>query len=146
MRIGAGDDVVAVQQHGGADADGNAGHGGDHGFLPQRQRLEKIKRLRITAAFGGFQKIVDIVTGAKRAGGAGKHDATDGVALIALAQRPGHVGIHRQRQRVFLLRAIHPDDADGAIIGHGDSAGHRPLLRRFLSRNITDCVRTRQNQ
>ncbi len=123
-RGGTGDHVIAMQQHGRADADGHAVDRRDQRLLPAGQRVEKLVRARIEPASRGFEKIGDVVARAEGAGDARDHDATDGVVLIALAQRPGHVGIHRKRQRVFLFRAIDPDGADAAVIGYRDGFAH----------------------
>ena len=44
------------------------------------------------------------------------------IASLAWASRSARViaRIHRLGQRVLLLRAVHPDDADGAVVGHDD--------------------------
>jgi hypothetical protein len=82
-----GDDVIAVQQHGRADADGDAADRGDHRLFALRQRVEELKHRRIEAGVGRVEKVGDIVAGAKDSGCAGEHHAADGVALIGLAQR-----------------------------------------------------------
>jgi hypothetical protein len=72
-RVVGGDDVVAVQQHGGADADGEAADRGDQRLLVARQRVEKFRmRGSNSAGFGRFEKIGDIAAGAERAGTAGE--------------------------------------------------------------------------
>ncbi len=121
-----GNDVVAVQQHGGADADGKPADGCDQRFPAGHQRLEKVDGTRIeVCALGGFEEIGDVVAGAVSSGRSRKHHAPDRVAFVRLAQRARHVVVHRQRQGVFLFRPVHPDGANPAIIGHGDSTGHR---------------------
>jgi len=82
---------------------------------------------------GDVRKSAISLPAEKNSGRAGEHDAADRVALIGLAQRSAHVGVHCTRKGVFLLRGIHPDDADGAIIRHGDSTSHRlpPVLPRY---------------
>ena len=116
--------MIEVEQHGRPDADGNAADCGDQRLLAARERIEKFERARIEAAVGRLEKIGNVVAGTERPGCAGEYDAANRIACFGLAQRPGHLDIHRQRERVLLLRAVDPDDADGAIIHHDDRIGH----------------------
>src|SRR5271154_4678318 len=79
-----------------------------------------------------LRKIGDVVTRTESPRGTCDHDATDGIVMIALAQRAGDIAVHRKRQRVFLFRAIHADGADTAIIRNCDSIAHdAPLPFRY---------------
>ena len=71
-----------------------------------------------------FEKLADIGAGAERALAAGEHEAADRLVRLRLAHGAGHRGIHRLRQRVLLFRAVHPDDANGAVVGDDDRIGH----------------------
>ena len=135
----AGDDVIAMQQHGGADADRKAADRGDQRFLIARERMEKFHGLRPQpAALRRFEKFGDIGAGAERVGPAGDHDATDGLARRGFVQRGRHRHIHRLRQRVLLLRTVHADDPHGAVVGHHDLIGHIApvfIFAAFWARN-----------
>jgi len=112
--------VVAVKQHGGADADGEAADRGDQRLLVARQHMKKLDGDRFQSTFDASLKFADIAAGAECARTAGQHDAADRRAGAGLAQRSCHRVIHRLGQRVLLFRAIHPNDAHGAFILHDD--------------------------
>ena len=104
-----------------------------NGFWLLRQRIEKIEGMRAqAAALRRFEKLADIGAGAERAWPPAS--TTQRIASFAsgLAQRAGHRGIHRLGQRVLLLRAVHPDDANGAVVGDDDQnrTWDRPLFAR----------------
>ena len=88
-RGAAGDHVVAVQQHGGADTDCEAGHGRDQGLLRTRERMEKAHDRRCEA-FGVLhhrQEIGEIVAGAEGARRARDDDAAQRRRLVGAFER-----------------------------------------------------------
>src|SRR6202034_3939358 len=99
------DDVIAMEQHGDADANGNSADRRDQRLAAIHQRFEKATPARIETAHRLLEEIADVVACAVRPAGAGEHDATDRVARVDVAERAGYLGIHRARQRVLLLRA-----------------------------------------
>ena len=80
------------------------------------------------AALRRLEKLADIGAGAERALAAGEHEAADRLVRLCLAHGAGHRRIHRLGQRVLLFRAVHPDDANGAVVGHDDGIGHGVAL------------------
>ena len=82
--------VVAMQQHGGADADREPANRGDERLRVARQRVQELDGLRAqSAALRGSRNFGDVSAGTERAGRvAGEHDGADGVAGRRFAQRP----------------------------------------------------------
>jgi hypothetical protein len=116
--------MIAVQKERGADADGKAVDGGNQRLLIARQGVEKADGDRFESALGPLLKIADIAAGAERSGAARDHEAADRAVALRVAERSRHRGVHRLRQRVFLFRAVHPDDANAVMIGHENWVGH----------------------
>ena len=54
----------------------------------------------------------------------GDHNTAHGITEIGAMQRRGHLLIHRKCQRILFFRAIEPDGAHRALIGHKDMLGH----------------------
>src|SRR5271156_2700163 len=116
------------------------------GFCRRASAGGKSVGRRMEPASRGLEKIGDVVTRTESPRGTCDHDATDGIVMIALAQRAGDIAVHRKRQRVFLFRAIHADGADTAVIRNRDSIAHdapplfdtadeyRVAERRYLAR------------
>ena len=77
----AGDHIIAMQQHGGADADRDALHGGDQRLLAARERMQKsgspARPGRRHARPRPSRKSCQIVAGAERARHARDQDAAD---------------------------------------------------------------------
>ena len=71
-----------------------------------------------------FEKFGDVGAGGEGGGAAGDDEAADRVVVLRLGKRAGHRGIHRLRQRVFLFRPVHPDNADAGLVAHLDGIGH----------------------
>ena len=119
--LGGGDDMIAMQQHGRADADGNAADGRDQRLSVVRQSVEKFDGDRPQAPLWAAFEKSPMSLPAQNAPGA-PASMTQRIASLASAsrKRARHLGIHRLRQRVLLLRPVHPDDADAAIIGYDD--------------------------
>ena len=117
--------MIAMQQHGGADADGEALHGCDQRLLAAHERMQKADhRLAQAAAMrGDGQEIHQIVAGAERARRA-RDQQCSGCCLSGAFERIGHRVIHFAVQRVFLVRPVHPDQADGAGVLDEDEGGH----------------------
>ena len=80
-----GDHIVAMKQHGHANADGEAAHRGDKRFFVVRQYFEKIERVRTkAAALRRLHEFTDIRAGRKHTVAAGDQHAADGLV------RPAH--------------------------------------------------------
>ena len=132
--------MIAMEQQGGADADGKSADGGDQRLLVLRQRLEKVQRVRAqAAALRRLEKFADIGAGAEHALAAGEHETAYRLVRLRLAQGARHRRIHRLRQRVLLFRTVHPDDANGAVVGHDDGIGHGIALNAQC-RPVAQCV------
>ena len=71
-----------------------------------------------------FEKLGDVGAGAEGGRAPGDDEAADRVVVLRLGERAGHRGIHRLRQRVFLFRPVHPDNADAGLVAHLDGIGH----------------------
>ena len=114
-RIGAGDHMVAVQQHRGADADRETLHRRDQRPLGSRQRMEKadhrqspdLRRRRRPAENSARSLPAEKAPGAPAI-------TTQRMSLspLALSSASAIACVHRGGQRVLLVRAVHPHDAD----------------------------------
>ena len=141
-RAGRGDDMIAMEQHGRADADGSAADRRDQRLLVPGESMQEIHRDRFEPALGALLKIADIAAGAERILRACEHDAADGGIAAGLAQGARHLRIHRLRQRVLLLRPVHADDADsiqnlyGDFLHNGGVRSWIPCGRRRASRGF----------
>src|SRR5262249_10366915 len=82
---------------------------------------------------GPLLEVGNVAAGAESAGTAGKDNTADRIVRLGLAQRPGHLRVHRLRQRVLLVWTVHPDDADAVLLRHHDLGGHRSSLRGEVS-------------
>ena len=130
-RVARRDRVVAMQHHRGADADRDALHGGDQRTLGARQRIEKAQH-RIAeplAAGRGLHEVAEIVAGRERAGHARDHDAADRRIAARAFDRLRHAVIHRRRERVLLVRPVHADEANRALVDDVDVDAHGCSLR-----------------
>src|SRR6185503_1386731 len=115
-----------MQQHGGADADGEASHGRDQRPIGSGESMEKTDhgRSEALAGSGGLREFLQVVARRKRPGHAGDDDAADCGIAIGVFQRGGHRAVHRGGQRVLLVRAVHPHHADPVAIGDRDVIAH----------------------
>ena len=122
-RAARGDDVIAVQQHGGADADGDATDRRHQRLWLCASALRNSTYRPQAAALRRLEKLGDVRCRRRKRRAAGEHDAADRIVRLRLAQRPRHRGIHRLRERVLLFRTVHPDNADAAISATATGSG-----------------------
>ncbi len=124
-----GEGHVAMQVHRRADADGKTIDAGKKRLFEARQfedeAVDVATGLRI---HGDGHEVGEVIAGGEAAGHAEDDDRTYAVVLVGLDQRIGHGFIHRPRQRVLLVRAVHADDDnafmrlrtfDQDMVGHG---------------------------
>jgi len=125
-RFAAGHHVIAMHQHGGAEADRVALHGGDQRCLAARQRVKKAqdRRAERTASHRHRKKIADVVAGAEGGGCARDQQAAQRGILRHPLDAAGHGVVHRHGQSVFLLRTVHPHCADRPVVADDDEIGH----------------------
>lgn len=114
------DHKIAVEQDGGADADRDPAHGRDHRLIAANERGQEAQHRTIEAAcaFRGLDKIRQIVAGRERSGSACDQHAPDGIIRVRALERSRHRLVHGKRQRVFLVRTVHPDGAYALGIGY----------------------------
>ena len=127
------DDVVAMQEHSRADADGAAGNRRDERLLRTIERVQETQDRRAErAGLRHLDEIDDVVAGAEARSVAGDEKAGDVVARARAFDRLRHGLVHGKRQRVLLLRPVHPDGADRAVVGD-DDVGHGAILRNRVA-------------
>jgi hypothetical protein len=117
--IGFGNDEIAVQQHGGAHADGAALHGGDQNAAAGGQCVQEAKHRRVLARRPVGDEIGEVVAGGETLAGAGEyyHGGTVGFGLFQCA---GQGRVHRHRKGVALGRSVEAQVQQGALAGHLD--------------------------
>jgi hypothetical protein len=90
--------MIAMEQHGGADADGKTADRRDQGLCIVRQRLEKRDTARPKrAGLGCFEEFANIAASTKSPRAAREHDAADRIARPGLEESVRHRRIHRLR-------------------------------------------------
>ena len=118
VAVVAGEHVVAVEQHGGADPDRDAVDGGDDRLDVVRQRIEEFYRIRrarhVDLRCALLEEILDIVAGGEHAGAAGDDNAADFRVVLRGVDGIAHRAIHLVRDRVLLFRPPQRDDARAA--------------------------------
>src|SRR5205814_3251164 len=94
----AGENVVAMKQHCGADADRDAIDRGDDRLDVVGQRIEELGGVGCARGTGVrgtvLQKILEIVTGCKYAGTAGNDDAANVRSILRCLDGLAHPSIH----------------------------------------------------
>lgn len=104
-----------MEQESGPDADGDTIHGGNHGLLRSRERLEKRNGIAGPSRCS-VGKIHQIVARGEAVACARKKDHANGAVCFRGAEAFGHAPVHRLRERVLLFR---PADANGNDAGMG---------------------------
>jgi hypothetical protein len=116
----AGHNIIAVEHHGGADADGDAIDRRDDRLGVLDRRLQKnngiLRPRHIVCRGGRLQEIRDIVAGGEDAGSTGNDETADrGIGLRRIGcVAHGDVRPHRDCVRLIFIR-------DDDVLGHGIS-------------------------
>jgi hypothetical protein len=117
-----------MEQHGGPDAHSGAADGRDDRFFATSQHMqESDDRFTKRAASGHNDEIVEIVAGTKDILGASDDQAFYAIRLARILNGVRHRLVHCKRERVFLLRPVHPDLAHRAFIA--DENVRHPLFQ-----------------
>ena len=98
-----------MQQHRRADADGEAGHGGNDRLLERRENVQHAVHVAVElvqVALGDGREIAEVVAGGECVAGAGDRHATDTIVAARGLQRVGELAVHRVREGVLLLGPV----------------------------------------
>src|SRR5712671_5970521 len=127
-----GENVIAVEQHGGADADRDAIDRGDDRLDVVRERIEKLRGVgsagRVAVGGAVLQEVLEIVTSGKYTRAAGDDDAADRRIVLRGIDRLAHGAIHFLRDRVLLFRPPQLDHAGCVFVGDYQMSGHAAVL------------------
>src|SRR6202008_3555815 len=88
------DNIVAVQQHGCAYANGKAIDSREERFRMAHQRVEKFDGGGFEPTFGPPLKVGNVATGAESARSACKYDTADRIVRLGFAQRARYLRVH----------------------------------------------------
>src|SRR6202171_1319770 len=128
----AGENIVAMEQHGGADADRDTIDRGDDRLDVVGERIKKFCRVgcaRPVGVGGGIlQEVLEIVTGGKYAGAAGDDEAADLRIVLRGVDGIAYAAIHFLRDRVLFFRPSQLGHARGAFVGDYQVPGHEAAL------------------
>ena len=111
-----GEHKIAVQQHGGANADGAPLHGGDQDAGGGGQRAQEARDGRVLARRRVGHEVHQVVAGAETGAGGGEQHQRGAIGFRR-GQGVGHGGIHGDGQRVALDRAVEADASDSTVEG-----------------------------
>src|SRR4051794_39188813 len=110
-----------MEQHGGADSDGDAVDGGDDRLRVVGERIKEFGGVGGArgVGIGGavLEKVFKIVPWGKYAGTAGDDHAANVRIVLSGVDRLAHGAIHLLGDRVFLFGAAQSDDACLIFIG-----------------------------
>src|ERR1700688_3141737 len=128
-----GQNVVAMEQHGGADPDRDAIDRGDDRHDVVRQGIKKLGGVggarRIGVGGAVFQKTLQIVAGGKYPGAAGDDHAADVRIVLRGIDGVAHAAIHFLGDRVLLFRPPQLDHPRRAFVGDYQMPGHKRSLQ-----------------
>src|SRR6202790_1575165 len=131
-RRGGGGNIIAMEQHGGADADRDAVDRGDDRLDVVRERIEKFRRVgcarRIGVGGGVPQKFLNVVAGGKHARAAGDDEAADLWIVLRGVDRVAHGAIHFLGDRVLLFGPPQLDHPRRGFVGDYQVPGHGAVL------------------
>src|SRR5438477_12905690 len=117
-----------MEQHGGADADGDAVDGGDDRLDVMRQRIEEPCRVRrprlVRIRRAVLEEILEVVAGGEDAGAAGDDEAADVRIVLRGVDGIAHRAVHLLRDRVLLFRPPQRDHTHGMFVGNDEVLGH----------------------
>ncbi len=125
MRIVADVDEVAVEQHRHADADRRTRHRRDDRLVEIQQRVHELHDWRVFTRWRLLHEVLQIVARREHIRLADDQHRAHGLVRKRRIQRLRHRFVHRQCQRVLLLR---PRDFERrhAIRGRGPDAHRQP--------------------
>lgn len=126
----SGESEIAMQQHGGADADGEAFRRSDNRLLGRRDRGQEVDGdLGADAGRGSRGKILDVVAAGEAAAGASEHDGAHRGVGISGGKRVDQPLIGGAVERIAPIGPVHGDLPDA--LGRGlaqNGLGHANLL------------------
>ncbi|KAF4530292.1 hypothetical protein B566_EDAN018434 [Ephemera danica] len=127
-------DEIAMQQQGGANADGRPGDGCNHRFFAFEQRMHELEHRafqRVTAALAGraLHEIIDVVARGEDARLAGDEHGAHRACGLRRAQRIGHGLVHGRGECVLLLGASDLDQRHAVVNAGLD--GHVQTLSKI---------------